>query len=81
MIVFSIFEPKRIALGEGEGETTAEAAGKAMFATDKGIETGGSENAYHDAGAGVNPIAVCLFIGGLTSLVAAVATKRFREMR
>ena len=81
MIIFSIFEPKRARLGEGEGETTVEAAGKGMFATDKGVETGASESAYHDAGAGVNPIAVCLFIGGLTSLVAAVATKRFRAMR
>ena len=81
MIVFSIFEPKRAASGEGEGATTAEAAGKGIFATDKGLELGVNDSAYHDAGAGVNPIAVCLFIGGLTSLVAAVATKRFREMR
>lgn len=65
-IVFMIMEPGR-EMGEG---------GDSLESVDRehgGLDLKGQHNE-------TNPIAVCLFIGALSALAAAEATRRFRKM-
>lgn len=73
MIVFAIFEPgvSRELAGEGTGTGTG-----------PGIGAVGEREAVKSAQqGGVNAIAVCLFIGALSSLGAAYATWRLKFVR
>lgn len=71
-IVFSILEPGTPPAGQ-KPPTTDEQGGETSSARD-----GGWMNLDTDA---PNAIAVCLFIGALSALVAAEATRRFRALR
>jgi solute carrier family 45 protein 1/2/4 len=74
-IVFSILEPGTPPVGQKPPTTTDE---HIRETSSGGARDGGWMNLDTDA---PNAIAVCLFIGALSALVAAEATRRFRALR
>ena len=76
MVVFSVLEPgksKELAGGDGAGNEGGGEGGGGGGKTGQGGEGGGKD--------GPNAIAVCLFIGALSAVVAAWATRRLKFVR
>ena len=66
MVVFSLLEPGKSPELAGEGE---------------GNGTAGGEGKAAEVGKGPNAIAVCLFIGAVSAVGAAYATRRLKYVR
>lgn len=75
-IVFSILEPGIPPVGQKPSTISTDDQGGET--PSNGARDGGWMNLDTDA---PNAIAVCLFIGALSALVAAEATRRFRALR
>lgn len=77
MIVFSILEPHKHELHTGE---TAPGVGPG---TGVAASSAGSDKEFDVAkeGGGLNAIAVCLFIGAISSVGASYATRSLKNMR